>query len=79
MVIFCTDRPDSADGRQHLFSFGLSRWHKLYNKNTKIFSEHPIVHTGNLTTNKSRARAEGPMIMLRTEKVMGVSIVLTPC
>src|SRR6267154_5347734 len=72
------DRPDDADSRQHLFSFGLSRQRKLYTKNTIFFSEHPIIHTVNLTTNKSSARAEGPTIVLRTEKVTGVSIVLTP-
>src|SRR6267154_3109102 len=43
-----------------------------------FFSEYPIVHTGNLTTIKSSARAEGPTIVLRMEKVTGVSIVLTP-
>src|SRR5258706_8746358 len=75
---FCADRPDDADGRQLRFTFGLSRRRRLYTKNTIFFSEHPIVHARNLTINKSSARAEGPTIVLRTEKVTGVSIMLTP-
>jgi hypothetical protein len=32
------------------------------------FPDYPIVHTRKLTTNKSKARAEGPMIVLRMER-----------
>ena len=70
---FCADRPDTrhpapgtrdrdADGRLLQFSFGLSRRRKLYTKISIFFSETPIVHTKNVTTNKSSACAEEPTI-----------------
>ena len=42
-----------------------------------FFSEHPTVHTETLTTDKGRARAEGPTIVLRMEMLMAVSMMLT--
>ena len=36
------------------------------------------MHTRSLTTNKSSARAEGPTIVLRKEKLTGVRMMLTP-
>jgi len=47
-----------------VFSFRLSRQHKLYNKIPIFFSDHPIVYTGNLTTNKSKAHTEVHTIVL---------------
>ena len=56
-----------VDGRQ--FSFRISRRCKLYNKFPILFSDYPIVHTRDLATNKSKAGAEGPTIVLTIEKL----------
>ena len=81
-ISFCTDSPDTChldgDGHQLWFSFRLSRQRKLNNKITIFFPDYPIIHTKDLATNSSNTCAGGPTIVLRMEKVTGISMMLTP-